>query len=120
MTTGWMRLLILSSGLVATIPLQAAEDLRAALAACRAEPDDAKRLACYDRYADQVTPTATAASPATATATAPTTAAEAAPAVAAAAAGTAAASTATTATAADKFGYSGGKSPDEVDQQNKS
>lgn len=124
MTIGWTRVLILSTGLFATIPLHAAEDLRAALAACRAEQDDAKRLACYDRHADQLSPATTAAAPATAPetapATAPATVPEAAPAVAAAAAGTAAAGTATTSSAADNFGYSRGMSPEEVDQQNKS
>ncbi|HSC07164.1 MAG TPA: hypothetical protein VLD59_10090 [Steroidobacteraceae bacterium] len=126
MTIGWMRVLILSTGLFATLPLYAAEDLRAALAACRAEQDDAKRLACYDRQADQLSPATTAAAPSTAPSTAPVTATpapatapEAAPAVAAAA-GTAAAATATTSSAADKFGYSRGMSPEEVDQQNKS
>jgi hypothetical protein len=115
MTTAWIRVVILSTGSFAAVPLHAAEDLRAALAACRAEQDDTKRLACYDRHADQVTPATTAASPETASATPP----EAAPA-AAAAAGTAAAGTAATSSAADKFGYSGGMSPEEVDQQRKS
>jgi hypothetical protein len=110
MTTAWIQVVILSTGSFAAVPLHAAEDLRAALAACRAEQDDTKRLACYDRHADQVTPATTAASPETASATPP----EAAPA-AAAAAGTAA-----TSSAADKFGYSRGMSPDEVDQQKKS
>ena len=124
MTIGWTRVLILSTGLFATIPLHAAEDLRAALAACRAEQDDAKRLACYDRHADQLSQATTAAAPATAPvsepAAAPATAPEAAPAVAAAAAGTAAAATATTSSAADKFGYSRGVPPEEVDQEKKS
>ena len=33
-------------------PLLAAQDLPPALLACRAEQDDAKRLACYDRHLD--------------------------------------------------------------------
>jgi hypothetical protein len=120
MTSAWMRVLIVSTGSLAAVPLYAAEDLRAALAACRAEQDDTKRLACYDRHADQVTPATTAASPETASATPPEAAPAAAAAAGTAAAGTAAAGTAATSSAADKFGYSGGMSPEEVDQQRKS
>jgi len=41
--------------IVAAMPCSAlADDSRAALRACRAEADDAKRLACYDREADRM------------------------------------------------------------------
>lgn len=45
----WIRLLLLAGILSAAIPLASAQDLSAALASCRAEKDDALRLACYDR-----------------------------------------------------------------------
>ena len=42
-----------------------AEDIGAAVKSCRAEPDDSRRLACYDRAVDGARPTApTAATPA--------------------------------------------------------
>lgn len=52
---------------MAALPVAAlADDVRAALAACRTEADDAKRLACYDREADRIAagPAAAAAPPA--------------------------------------------------------
>jgi hypothetical protein len=131
---------MMAMALLAALPLRAEEDLRAALAACRAEPDDAKRLACYDRQADQGTQAATSgiaaaatAGAAAATATTATDPAGAAAAeaampkstaapsatVGAAAADTAGAAAATAASATDKFGYSRGVSPQEVDQQKK-
>ncbi len=57
----WICGLALTGAFLAAMPSGAAEDLPAALAACRKEPDDAKRLACYDRYAAEMTPAATAA-----------------------------------------------------------
>lgn len=48
----------------AALPCAAlADDTRAALRACRAESDDAKRLACYDREADRVGAEPVAAAP---------------------------------------------------------
>ncbi len=46
-------------------PAGAADDADAALRACRAETDDARRLACYDREMDRIAgePAATAAAP---------------------------------------------------------
>ena len=38
-----------------------AEDIGAAVKSCRAEPDDSRRLACYDRAVDGARPTAPAA-----------------------------------------------------------
>jgi hypothetical protein len=49
MNHGWMRPSLLAGILCAAIPQAVAHDLPAALAACRAEQDDARRLACYDR-----------------------------------------------------------------------
>ncbi len=49
----------------------AAEDIGAAVSACRDEPDDARRLACYDRAAGRATKTLAAAAPAPAPAAAP-------------------------------------------------
>jgi hypothetical protein len=53
-----------------------AEDIAAAVNACRAEADDARRLACYDRAVGRATRTTPAAAPAAAAtvATAPATA----------------------------------------------
>ncbi len=48
----------------------AAEDIGAAVSACRDEPDDARRLACYDRAAGRATKTLAAAAPAPAPAAA--------------------------------------------------
>ena len=70
---------------------QATEDIGGALKACRAEPDDARRLACYDRAVDR----AHAATPASAPAPAPS---------AVPAAATAAAATVTASAAEDNFG----------------
>ncbi len=41
----------------------AAEDVASAVRACRAEADDAARLACYDRAADRIRPSAKAPAP---------------------------------------------------------
>jgi hypothetical protein len=41
----------------------AAEDVASAVRACRAEADDAARLACYDRAADRIQPAAKAPAP---------------------------------------------------------
>ena len=49
MSQDWMRPSLLAGILCAAIPQAQAHDLPAALAACRAEKDDAKRLACFDR-----------------------------------------------------------------------
>jgi hypothetical protein len=55
------------AAIMAAMPSAAlADDVPAAIAACRAETDDAKRLACYDREADRI-----AAGPAPAAAAAP-------------------------------------------------
>jgi hypothetical protein len=49
-----IRLLLLAGVLLAAIaPGLAAQELPAALSACRAEQDDAQRLACYDREIDR-------------------------------------------------------------------
>ena len=48
MSHHWIRPSFLAAILCAAIPQAGAHDLPAALAACRAEKDDAKRLACYD------------------------------------------------------------------------
>jgi len=48
MSHDWMRPSLLAAILWAAIPQAQAHDLPAALAACRAEIDDARRLACYD------------------------------------------------------------------------
>lgn len=45
----WIRQSLLAGILCAAIPHVAAQGLPAALASCRAEKDDALRLACYDR-----------------------------------------------------------------------
>jgi hypothetical protein len=45
----WIRPSLLAGILCVAIPQAAAQDLSAALASCRAEQDDALRLACYDR-----------------------------------------------------------------------
>lgn len=63
-----MRILRMSwlAAIAAALPFAAlADDTRAALRACRAESDDAKRLACYDREADRAEgqPAAAAAEP---------------------------------------------------------
>lgn len=43
------------AALAALLPLSAAaDDTQSAIRACRAEADDAKRLACYDREADRI------------------------------------------------------------------
>jgi hypothetical protein len=105
------------------MPLGAAEDLSAAIAACRTEQDDARRLACYDRQADRLAERAsTAAAAPVAPAAAATQGAEAAVAGTVAAAATSAtpaanapaAQSAATAGAApnpvtpqDEFGYGG-------------
>ena len=49
MSHDWMRPSLLAGILCAATPQAQAHDLPAALAACKAEKDDAKRLACYDR-----------------------------------------------------------------------
>jgi len=51
MSHDWTRISMLVGFLSAAIPQAQAHDLPAALAACRAEKDDASRLACYDREA---------------------------------------------------------------------
>ena len=64
-----------------------AEDIGAAVKSCRAEPDDSRRLACYDRAVDGARPTApTAAAPAPKPEAPKTAASAAAPAAATAAA----------------------------------
>ena len=45
----WIRPSLLAGIFCVAIPPAAAQDLSAALAGCRAEKDDALRLACYDR-----------------------------------------------------------------------
>ena len=70
----WIRPSLLAGILCAAIPPAAAQDLSAALAGCRAEKDDALRLACYDREVGKLgqqssgtavtTPTAAPQSPA--------------------------------------------------------
>ena len=62
MRSYWICGLALTGAFLAATPIGAAEDLPAALAACRQEPDDAKRLACYDRYAAETKPAATGSS----------------------------------------------------------
>jgi hypothetical protein len=135
--------LALTAALVTVAPLSADEDLRAALAACRAEPDETRRLACYDRQVDRqaantsagvaaaATTDVAAATGATANesagaaaATAATpkgavepTAAASAPSATPAQGTAAGATTAAAATAEDKFGYSGGMSREEKDQK---
>ncbi len=51
MSYDWLRPSLLAGFLCAAIPQAVAHDLPVALAACRAEKDDAQRLACYDREA---------------------------------------------------------------------
>ena len=64
-----------------------AEDIGAAVKSCRAEPDESRRLACYDRAVDGARPTApAAAAPAPKSEAPKTAAAAAAPAAATAAA----------------------------------
>ncbi|MGH8198321.1 MAG: hypothetical protein ACRETI_09120 [Steroidobacteraceae bacterium] len=50
--SGLRMLLPLLVMALATTPARAAEEANAALEACRAEADDARRLACYDREMD--------------------------------------------------------------------
>ena len=50
----WIRPSLLAGFLCVAIPPAAAQDLSAALAGCRAEKDDALRLACYDREAGKL------------------------------------------------------------------
>jgi hypothetical protein len=49
MSHDWKRPSLLAGILCLAIPQAEAQDLPAALAICRAEKDDARRLACYDR-----------------------------------------------------------------------
>ncbi len=49
MSANWIRLSVLTGLLAGVVPAGAAGDLSAALATCKAEKDDALRLACYDR-----------------------------------------------------------------------
>lgn len=60
-----MRTILPCAAAILAMPaLAAAEDAGAALQACRAEQDDAKRLACYDREVDrQGAPAAPALTP---------------------------------------------------------
>ena len=65
MSCNWMCPSMLAGILCMAIPQASAHDLPAQLAACRAEKDDALRLACYDREVDSPDPHAsgTAAAP---------------------------------------------------------
>ena len=84
---------------VATWPASAAEDVGDALRACRAETDDARRLACYDRVTGQARPQpAAVAAPKTSASPPP------APPKPAAASASPAAAAPAAATAEDKFG----------------
>jgi hypothetical protein len=49
-----MRRYWILAGVFLALPVAAAEDLSAAIAACRAEQDAAARLECYDRQADRL------------------------------------------------------------------
>jgi hypothetical protein len=80
---------------LATFAAGAAEDVGAALATCRSEADDARRLACYDRVAGRIQPDLQPAAPAAAETT-PAPAEAAAPAAAETAAAPAAAAVGTT------------------------
>ncbi len=48
MSASWVQLSVLTALLIAVVPQGSARDLSAALEECRAEQDDARRLACYD------------------------------------------------------------------------
>jgi hypothetical protein len=69
-----MRLVLLHSlaivGLLGAAAAPGAEDVAAAVNACRAEPDDARRLACYDRAVGRSGAAVPAAAPVAATASA--------------------------------------------------
>lgn len=130
----WIGGLALTGAFLA-MPLGAAEDPSAAIAACRTEQDDARRLACYDRQADRLAERASAAAAApVAPAAAATQSAEAAVAGTVAAAATSAtpaanapaAQSAATASAApkpvtpqDEFGYGGAMARADADQKKK-
>ena len=129
----WIGGLALTGAFLA-MPLGAAEDLSAAIAACRTEQDDARRLACYDRQADRLPERASAAAAAPGTPAAATQGAEANVAGTVAAAATSAtpaanapaAQSAATASAAakpvtpqDEFGYGGAMARADADQKKK-
>jgi hypothetical protein len=65
----WVRPSILAGILCAALSQAAAQDLSATLAGCRAEMDDALRLACYDREVAKLNQQSTAAAAAPAAAT---------------------------------------------------
>lgn len=79
------RLIPLLALALAAGPSGAADDVTAAVRACRTESDAATRLACYDRAVDRAQPDAKAPPPSKPAATAAPTAAAAAPAAAVAA-----------------------------------
>jgi co-chaperonin GroES (HSP10) len=81
----------------------ATEDLSAAISACRAEQDDSKRLACYDRHADGLTGAPGAAPGTPAISSKPSQ-----PRAAAPAAGESTAGTGPAVTREERFGYVGG------------
>lgn len=53
MSAKWIQLSVLTGLLAVVAPLCVAHDLSAAIATCRAEKNDALRLACYDREVDR-------------------------------------------------------------------
>lgn len=54
MSLDWLRPSVLTVVMMAAGTPSAADDLASALAVCRAEKDDARRLACYDREAGKL------------------------------------------------------------------
>lgn len=54
MSHSWIRPTVLAGVLTAAIPQGATEDQPQALATCRSEQDDARRLACYDREVEKL------------------------------------------------------------------
>lgn len=99
MSHQWIRLSVLTGILSAAVLPGAAQDLPSALATCRAEKDDARRLACYDRETEKLPQ-----QPATGTASTDTASAGAAPAVAATPAAT---PVAAAKSPEERFGYRG-------------
>jgi hypothetical protein len=98
MTIRWMILPWVAAMMAAPAAL-AADDPGASLLACRAEPDDARRLACYDREVDRLD---AQAAPAAAVVAAPAaTAAPAAPAL----------------TPEERFGRTGAMTREEADRK---
>ena len=104
MSHSWIRPTVLAGVLAAAIPPGAAEDLPAALATCRAEQDDARRLACYDREVEKLP-----RQPATGAASMGTAPSVAAP--------TSTAPVADTQTPEERFGYRGELAREERDRE---